>query len=113
MAVLIFLLQLGANLVIQVHLLVMKSQIIGKIHHNTKNTDSKPLIFVSGDDAGNYFVESASSQDPNDWTYSTSLIYEQRSGTVGAFSICDINDDGYVEVFMAVYEQSFVRVMSY
>lgn len=82
-------------------------------HPNTKNTDSKPLIFVSGDDAGNYFVESASSQDPNDWTYSTSLIYEQRSGTVGAFSICDINDDGYVEVFMAVYEQSFVRVMSY
>jgi len=80
---------------------------------NNKNTDSKPLIFVSGDDAGNYFVESASSQDPNDWNYSTSLIYEQRSGTVGSFSICDVNDDGYVEVFMAVYEQSFVRVMSY
>lgn len=78
-----------------------------------KNTDSKPYIFVSGDDSGNYFVESPTSEDANDWSYETTLVYEQRTGTVGSFSIADVNDDGFAEIFMAVYEQSFVRVMSY
>jgi len=80
---------------------------------NKNDESEKPFIFVSGDDAGNMFVETADSQDPNDWTYSTTLMYEQKYGTVGSFSVADVNNDGWVEVFLSIYEQEFVRVLSY
>merc|ERR1739838_1043697 len=79
----------------------------------TSHKTGKPYIFVSGDDDGNYFVESATSEDVNDWTYKQTLVYEQRSGTVGSFAIADVNGDGYNEVFLSVYQNQFIRVMTY
>jgi len=71
----------------------------------------KPVIVLSGDDDGCvYLLEAANDNDPSDWQYSLTKIYESGNSTVGQMSVEDVDNDGHPEVFVPVYNQGQVLI---
>ncbi|CAK8697335.1 unnamed protein product [Clavelina lepadiformis] len=68
---------------------------------------------LTGDDDGQAWVLTADSEEQTEWSYSATVIYTQRKGTVGAIAVGDADGDGYAEVFLPSYEEKFIRVMTY
>lgn len=70
------------------------------------NGSGKPIILLSGDDAGEAYYISPNSASPSDWTYNVTTIlpFSVSGGTVGQISVGDVNEDGWNEFFIPTYE---------
>jgi len=78
-------------------------------HKNISATNQKPLIVVSGDDAGSVILLTPKTQSTTDWTYSSEIIY-QASGTTGEVTVSDVDGDGIVEIIVAEYAEDAIRI---
>ena len=81
----------------------------GFIFHYSK----KPVIFLSGDDDGRAYMFEAASENANDWSYTKTSIHDVGVGTVGEVAAADVNNDGYLEVFVPAYNKNEVVVYSF
>jgi hypothetical protein len=69
---------------------------------------------VSGGDDGCAYVLRPSSQDTDNWTYDvTKFVDYGLVQTVSGIAAADIDDDGYVELFVSVRNMNYVQVFSY
>lgn len=73
----------------------------------------KPVILLSGDDDGRAYLFQPRSPNPTDWTYSEDVFCDAGTGTVGELSAADVDDDGYLEVFVPSYTENEVIVYSF
>lgn len=81
-------------------------------HPAVNDTSTKPFIALSGDGSEYAYILTADSEDPDDWSYTRNdLLF--TACTVGQISVEDVNDDGWVEVFVPAYENGTVWVYSY
>ena len=75
------------------------------------HSNGKPLILVSGDDAGVGYLLSAASADPADWSYAAELVAE-GSGTVGSPAFGDADGDGAPELWIPNYSDGKMLVFA-
>jgi len=71
------------------------------------------VILLSGDDDGRAYMFEALSQDPFDWTYNKTTFLDVGDGTVGEIAAADVNNDGYVDVFVPSYNGNQVVVFTF
>lgn len=71
---------------------------------------SKPLITLSGDGDQRFYLLVPASQDPSNWTYSLTEIYD-CGGTAGRQAAADLDGDGCPEMLLPCYDSSTVAVM--
>ena len=61
------------------------------------------MIILTGDDDGSvYLFESFSDTNTTEWRYNMTEIFH-AGGTVGTPAVHDVNDDGYMEIFIPAY----------
>lgn len=71
----------------------------------------KPVILLSGDDDGSvYLLEAVKDDDPSDWQYTLTKLYDSGGSIVGQLSIQDVDMDGYPELFVPVYDRDRVLI---
>jgi hypothetical protein len=73
--------------------------------------NKKPLILVSGDDAGTVYLLSAASAAAGDWSYDAELVAE-GSATVGSPAFGDANGDGVPELWVPNYSDNKMLVFA-
>eukprot|EP01095_Lingulamoeba_sp_RSL-Kostka_P010503 TRINITY_DN3806_c0_g1_i2.p1 TRINITY_DN3806_c0_g1~~TRINITY_DN3806_c0_g1_i2.p1 ORF type:complete len:146 (+),score=53.26 TRINITY_DN3806_c0_g1_i2:985-1422(+) len=81
-------------------------------HPSKETSKMKPLIAFGGDGSEESYLLTPVSQDPNDWSY-TRQVMITTGCTVGQIAIEDINNDGYVELFIPAYENGVVSAFSF
>ncbi|XP_072173367.1 uncharacterized protein [Diadema setosum] len=80
---------------------------------NNKNR-RKPMITMAGDDDSNlYIFEALNDDDPTDWQYSKTSIFEAEHGTVGSPSVRDVTGDGQAEFFVPAYTDGQLHVLTF
>ncbi|XP_077981761.1 uncharacterized protein LOC144436776 [Glandiceps talaboti] len=73
----------------------------------------KPLIMVTGDDDGTvYLIEPYNDSDVNDWSYYKVAMWS-ISGTLGALTAIDVDNDGYEEIFCPAWSKGQVHVLTF
>ena len=71
----------------------------------------KPILILSGDDDGCvYLLETVDDSDPNNWQYSSRIIYQSEKSTIGQLSVEDVDGDGHPELFIPVYNEGQVLI---
>ncbi|KAH3882509.1 uncharacterized protein LOC127831467 [Dreissena polymorpha] len=83
------------------------------VHAQTNDTNSKPIILLSGDDDGRAYAFEASNVSPTDWNYRKSTFVDAGDGTVGELSAGDVDGDGYSDVFAPSFNENKVYVYSF
>ncbi|XP_064610023.1 uncharacterized protein LOC135473979 isoform X2 [Liolophura sinensis] len=76
----------------------------------TNNT--RPSIFLSGDDNGKAYILTPTSSEPNSWDYQMTTFLEVSSGPVGSIVSADVDGDNYKEVFVSAYEKGEINVFT-
>lgn len=71
---------------------------------------SKPLITLSGDGDQRFYLLVPSSQDPTDWSYTLTEVYD-CAGTAGRQAAADLDGDGCPEILLPCYDSGTVAVM--
>jgi len=71
------------------------------------NMTGKPYIFVSGDNSNSIFLLVPRSEDPEDWRYQREEI-QDFGADVGRPSIGDVDNDGFADVFVPVYNAKVI-----
>ena len=75
------------------------------------NQRKKPILLLSGDDDGCvYLLEALHDDDPTNWEYSSKIIYQSESSTIGQLSVEDVDNDGHLELFIPVYNTGQVLI---
>lgn len=70
----------------------------------------KPIIILSGDDDDcAYLLEALHDDDPSDWQYIMTTIYNS-TGTIGQITIEDVDNDGHPELFIPAYNEGMVYI---
>ena len=71
------------------------------------------MILLTGDDDGNvYMFENDADNDPSVWSYTyQSFFYAQ--GTVGSPAIKDVDNDGFMEIFIPAYSAGELHVYTF
>ena len=84
-----------------------------KVGDNTR----KPTILLSGDGASEAFILSAKSEDPSNWEYNTTALYQNYGfdpkkilSVTGKAAVGDVDGDGYVELFIPWYEADYIDI---
>lgn len=72
----------------------------------------KPRILLSGDDGGFVAVLTASSTDPNNWSYTTEFVCNS-TGTIGGVSVADMDGDGISEIAVPFYNEGKIEIYSF
>merc|ERR1711988_772405 len=75
-------------------------------------SSSKPLILVSGDDAGFVSVLSPVNEESTSWEYSEMFIVNS-TGTIGSPSVGDVDGNGAADVFIPFYSDNKVEMYTY
>jgi hypothetical protein len=68
---------------------------------------SKPWIAVSGDGSQQAYIVQPVSEDPNNWEYKTFVIVDSK-GTVGQVVVGDVDNNGFSEIYLSIYDQGLV-----
>lgn len=55
----------------------------------------------------------AVSEDPHNWRYTKTTIHDAGAGTVGEIAAADVNNDGFLEVFIPAYNKNEVVVYTF
>lgn len=84
----------------------------GHAFQPTTSSKGKPVIGLAGDGSQSAYILSPKSEDPQDWTYSTTELHNCHS-TVGGIGYGDVNGDGKTELFVPCYDKGYVAVFSY
>lgn len=75
------------------------------------NERKKPVIILSGDDDGRlYLLEAVHDDDPSNWEYTLTKLYESGGSIVGQSSVQDVDNDGYPEIFVPVYHWNTILI---
>lgn len=78
-----------------------------------RDAPNRPVIIVSGDDAGTVFLlEPVSDQDSTNWEYKATEVTHSK-GTIGSVVIKDIENDGLPEVFIPHYKAGKIEIFSF
>ena len=70
----------------------------------------KPLILLSGDDDSHAYILSPVSKNASDWSYQSTKILDETSGTIGGITSGDIDGDGHIEIFVPAYSKGVIYV---
>ncbi|CAF4110148.1 unnamed protein product [Rotaria socialis] len=71
----------------------------------------KPILILSGDDDGCvYLLEAIHDNDPSNWEYSTTIIHKSEKSTIGQVTVEDVDNDGYLEMFVPAYNENIVYI---
>lgn len=71
----------------------------------------KPMILISGDDAGFVAILKPLSRSPGTWSYSQEFMVNS-SGTIGSPSVADIDGDGTAELIVPFYSDGKIEIYS-
>jgi hypothetical protein len=63
----------------------------------------KPTIVVAGDGSQKAYLVTPNSQDPQDWSYTTTVLHNCTQ-TVGGIATGDVDGDGITEIFIPCYD---------
>lgn len=74
--------------------------------------NQKPWIALSGDGSEKAYIMQPNSSDPSDWAYTLTTL-ETTTNTIGKLAVADVNNDGYVEVFVPAYEANSIAVFTF
>jgi hypothetical protein len=77
-----------------------------------KDYRGKPYIVVAGDGSQRAHLVVPASDDPNDWTYNESTLWNAGC-TVGQTAVGDVNDDGYADIFVPGYDAGKIAVFTF
>jgi hypothetical protein len=72
----------------------------------------KPYIIVSGDGSQRAHILVPKSEAAGDWSYQESILVSTGS-TVGTAAVGDVNNDGFVEVFVPAWDKDTIHVFTY
>ena len=67
---------------------------------------------MAGDNSEEAYIIDPVSQDPNNWEYTKNVILVANA-TVGEIVIGDLNNDGYNEFLIPLYESGKVNVYTF
>ena len=71
----------------------------------------KPIIVISGaDDGCVYVLEAVRDNDPKDWQYYMTTVYNSTGLTIGDISIEDVDNDGHPELFIPATSEGRVLI---
>ncbi len=86
-------------------------------YSDSRDTQGKPLVLVSGDDSGKLFLLRPMSEDSRDWAYQSEVVFtstlKDGKGTIGRTAIGDLNDDGYSELVVPAYHEGQVHIFTF
>jgi hypothetical protein len=72
----------------------------------------KPYVIVSGDGSQRAHILTPKSEDAGDWSYEESILVSAGS-TVGTSAVGDVNNDGFVEIFVPAWDKDTIHVFTY
>ncbi|KAJ3217949.1 hypothetical protein HDU67_006977 [Dinochytrium kinnereticum] len=67
----------------------------------------KPWIVVAGDGSQKAHLLAPNSENPADWTYTSSILHDCKN-TVGGISTGDVNGDGFTDIFIPCYDNGLL-----
>ena len=73
---------------------------------------SKPWIAIAGDGSQRLWLLEPNTQDPNDWTYKSSIPLQTQS-TIGRIEVSDLDDDGYKEIHVPAYDANLIYTLKF
>jgi hypothetical protein len=73
--------------------------------------NDKPYIMVAGDGSQEAFYLTPTSTSVNSFDYEAKTLYDCKS-VVGGIGIADVDDDGFVEVFIPCYYSGKVALIT-
>lgn len=78
---------------------------------STMQRGDKPYIIVSGDGSRRVHLLKPKSNQADDWRYEESYILETERSVTGEISLGDPNYDGWIEVFVPVYDENRIEIL--
>ena len=72
----------------------------------------KPYILVSGDGSQRAHLITPRNESPTDWTYDEHVVVDEKA-TVGQSVVGDVNNDGFMEIFVPAYDKNRISVFTF